>query len=446
MTSPRPSTSSRLCTRSAAGRRRLVRSRRTCRGLRALHGDAPRIEEALRAWRWRHAAVPPPAVKTALRQRVAAEGSRASRAGARELGAWGAATGAVAAVAALSPAASSPPGTRRGWGRWRARRGRARAPAAQRADLREQVAVYRNAVELLRDRPRAWSSCAAPAQPGGERSSHLARHGRRSALVATCHRAGRQGLRAVGAGAPRKAAGTFQVDAAGRATHRWGRPAAPRASSPSRSSPSPAWRRRPARSCSPPAKLLEASPPRLVRTNRQGVDEWQPSQRSFTSTSTPPFPPPCAGGNRPVERVRPGEPAWQHHGLRRRHLALWERGTGSTNANLGDGTRVTVFLRKPPLREAGVLPKAVSLGSMERPGFTGPDRSTRRSGDVSSSRRNIAIPIGRGSRSSSRSTAPKTWTASHSISHESLRGRLPQRVGRTRRAIVRVRLAPRTLA
>jgi len=39
------------------------------------------------------------------------------------------------------------------------------------------------------------------------------------------------------------------------------------------------------------------------------------------------------------------------------HLALWERGKGSTNANLKDGTKVTVFLRKPQLREAGVLPK-----------------------------------------------------------------------------------------
>ncbi len=39
------------------------------------------------------------------------------------------------------------------------------------------------------------------------------------------------------------------------------------------------------------------------------------------------------------------------------HLALWERGKGSTNENLRDGTKVTVFLRKPPLREAGVLPK-----------------------------------------------------------------------------------------
>jgi hypothetical protein len=38
-------------------------------------------------------------------------------------------------------------------------------------------------------------------------------------------------------------------------------------------------------------------------------------------------------------------------------LALWERGKGSTNANLRDGTKVTVFFRKPQLREAGVLPK-----------------------------------------------------------------------------------------
>jgi hypothetical protein len=39
------------------------------------------------------------------------------------------------------------------------------------------------------------------------------------------------------------------------------------------------------------------------------------------------------------------------------HLALWERGKGSVNANLNDGTKVTVFLRKPALREAGILPK-----------------------------------------------------------------------------------------
>ena len=39
------------------------------------------------------------------------------------------------------------------------------------------------------------------------------------------------------------------------------------------------------------------------------------------------------------------------------HIALWERGKGSTTANLKDGSKVTVFFRKPQLREAGVLPK-----------------------------------------------------------------------------------------
>ena len=39
------------------------------------------------------------------------------------------------------------------------------------------------------------------------------------------------------------------------------------------------------------------------------------------------------------------------------HLALWERGKGSTTANLQDGSKVTVFLRKPELRESGLLPK-----------------------------------------------------------------------------------------
>ena len=39
------------------------------------------------------------------------------------------------------------------------------------------------------------------------------------------------------------------------------------------------------------------------------------------------------------------------------HLALWERGKGTTNENSKDGTKVTVFFRKPQLRETGVLPK-----------------------------------------------------------------------------------------
>ena len=35
------------------------------------------------------------------------------------------------------------------------------------------------------------------------------------------------------------------------------------------------------------------------------------------------------------------------------HLALWERGKGSVTANLTDGTKVTIFLRKIALREFG---------------------------------------------------------------------------------------------
>jgi hypothetical protein len=39
------------------------------------------------------------------------------------------------------------------------------------------------------------------------------------------------------------------------------------------------------------------------------------------------------------------------------HLGLWERGRGSTSATLANGTKLTVFFRKPQLRESGVLPK-----------------------------------------------------------------------------------------
>jgi hypothetical protein len=38
------------------------------------------------------------------------------------------------------------------------------------------------------------------------------------------------------------------------------------------------------------------------------------------------------------------------------HLALWERGKGSTTHNLHDGSKVTVYFRKPQLRADGVLP------------------------------------------------------------------------------------------
>jgi hypothetical protein len=39
------------------------------------------------------------------------------------------------------------------------------------------------------------------------------------------------------------------------------------------------------------------------------------------------------------------------------HIALWERGKGSTTENLKDGSKVTVYFRKPQLRADGVLPK-----------------------------------------------------------------------------------------
>jgi hypothetical protein len=37
-------------------------------------------------------------------------------------------------------------------------------------------------------------------------------------------------------------------------------------------------------------------------------------------------------------------------------LAIWERGKGSTTAQLHDGTKVTVYFRDPKLRESGMLP------------------------------------------------------------------------------------------
>ena len=39
------------------------------------------------------------------------------------------------------------------------------------------------------------------------------------------------------------------------------------------------------------------------------------------------------------------------------HFSLWERGRGSTTGNLSDGTKVTVYFRKPQLRADGILPK-----------------------------------------------------------------------------------------
>ena len=40
------------------------------------------------------------------------------------------------------------------------------------------------------------------------------------------------------------------------------------------------------------------------------------------------------------------------------NIALWERGRGSTTENLSNGTKITVFFRKPSLRHEGILPLA----------------------------------------------------------------------------------------
>jgi Pyridoxamine 5'-phosphate oxidase len=39
------------------------------------------------------------------------------------------------------------------------------------------------------------------------------------------------------------------------------------------------------------------------------------------------------------------------------HFSLWERGKGSTAENFADGTKVTIYFRKPQLRTDGTLPK-----------------------------------------------------------------------------------------
>ncbi len=169
-------------------------------------------------------AVPPPAVKTALRQRVAADG-RARRAPARASWVpWAAATGAVAALAALLTGGFVA-------SRYEARLGQmARETAAVRerlqrneAALREQVAVYRNAVELLRD-PATRVVELRGAGPSPEASGRVIWHDTAGGQLFVANLppapAGKAyELWTLGGAAPQPA-GTFQVDAAGRATHR----------------------------------------------------------------------------------------------------------------------------------------------------------------------------------------------------------------------------------
>ncbi|HVH78942.1 MAG TPA: pyridoxamine 5'-phosphate oxidase family protein [Stellaceae bacterium] len=44
------------------------------------------------------------------------------------------------------------------------------------------------------------------------------------------------------------------------------------------------------------------------------------------------------------------------------HIALWERGRGSSADAMKDGSKLTIYFRKPSLREEGVLP----LGGIAR--------------------------------------------------------------------------------
>jgi hypothetical protein len=169
-------------------------------------------------------AVPPPAVKAALRERVAAD-ARARRTPARASWVqWAAATGAVAAVAALLTGGLVA-------SRYEARLGQmARETAAVRerlqrdeAALRDQVAVYRNAVELLRD-PATRVVDLHGAGPSPEASARMIWHEKAGGQLFVANLppapAGKAyELWTLGGAAP-QAAGTFQVDASGRATHR----------------------------------------------------------------------------------------------------------------------------------------------------------------------------------------------------------------------------------
>ena len=39
------------------------------------------------------------------------------------------------------------------------------------------------------------------------------------------------------------------------------------------------------------------------------------------------------------------------------HIGLWERGSGSSAEAMHDGTKLTIYFRKPSLREDGTLPR-----------------------------------------------------------------------------------------
>ncbi|HEX6211000.1 MAG TPA: anti-sigma factor [Methylomirabilota bacterium] len=170
-------------------------------------------------------AVPPPRVKAALLARIAAAAPRSARAsGPARWVPWAAATAALAVLSAMLTGGMVA-------SRYEARMGQmARETAALRdrlqrdeAALREEVAVYREAVELLRD-PATRVVALQGAGPSPEASGRLLWRDRTGGqLVVTNLAPAPPGkayeLWVLGGPAPRPA-GVFKVDASGRGSHR----------------------------------------------------------------------------------------------------------------------------------------------------------------------------------------------------------------------------------
>jgi anti-sigma-K factor RskA len=169
-------------------------------------------------------AVPPPAVKAALLERVAADG-RGRRARSRAGWVpWAAATAAAAAIAAMITGGVVA-------SRYEAQLGhmaRETAGVRQRLQeseesLRREVEVYRHAVELLRD-PATRVVDLRGAGPAPEASARLIWHDKTGGQLFVANLPAAPAGKAyelwtIGSGAPQPA-GTFQVDASGRGTHR----------------------------------------------------------------------------------------------------------------------------------------------------------------------------------------------------------------------------------
>jgi anti-sigma-K factor RskA len=169
-------------------------------------------------------AVPPPAVKAALMARAAADRPARRAPGRASWVPWAAATAAAAAIAAMITGGLVA-------SRYEARLGQmARDTAALRerlqrneAALRDQVAVYRGAVELLRD-PATRVVVLHGTGPSPEASARMVWHDKVGGHLFVANLppapAGKAyELWTLGGAAPQPA-GTFQVDAGGRATHR----------------------------------------------------------------------------------------------------------------------------------------------------------------------------------------------------------------------------------